>query len=454
VEWGVIGSSVGELSVEERAHCDAESRLECRRVVIAQGLSVGTALSVGGSIELFSHHAPYHDHIITTLPWQIFFAFFASAALYFVDFLRPYTIPFAMLMVIIVGSLGGLVLGGMGGFDGPFFYSIYMMPTFVMLVPCELSMRIAGTFAVLFGFLSLFLSQQDQIVLIAPDITSVSVFIIASACVLLGHRDWIVSRERSLAMFRLERDREVTRVRNNELAERVRNQARRARSLANELLDVRSSERLNLARDLHDDVGQLLVGAKMELELLEHMRSMDESLDIEQLARLYDVMFGLEDGIREMIRRLRSASAPFDLESALGELFETYRERARCTLEVEVDTALFAGFSNEVDHLVYRVIQEGLTNAAKHSDAERWWVVIRAEGSSVRVSVEDDGCAMLPDDGEEGWGILGLTERARALGGEVHLSHREGSEGGCRTVLEAILPQVNIARIEERVEEE
>ena len=64
----MIGSSVGELSVEERAHCDAESRLECRRVVIAQGLSVGTALSVGGSIELFSHHAPYHDHIITTLP--------------------------------------------------------------------------------------------------------------------------------------------------------------------------------------------------------------------------------------------------------------------------------------------------------------------------------------------------------------------------------------------------
>jgi signal transduction histidine kinase len=454
VEWGVIGSSVGELSVEERAHCDAESRLECRRVVIAQGLSVGTALSVAGSIEFFSHHAAYHDHMLTTLPWQIFFAFFASAALYFGHFLRPYTISFAMLMVIVVGSLGGLVLGGMGGFDGPFFYSIYMMPTFVMLVPCKLSMRIAGTFAVLIGFLSLFLSQQQQIVLIAPDITSVSVFIIAAACVLLGHRDWIVSRERSLAMFRLERDREATRARNNELAERVRSQARRARSLANELLDVRSSERLNLARDLHDDVGQLLVGAKMELELLEHMRSLDESLDIEQLARLYDVMFGLEDGIREMIRRLRSASAPFDLTSALEELFDAYRQHGKSALEVEIDTDLFVAFSNEVDHLVFRVVQEGLTNAAKHADAKHWRVVIREEEGALCVRVEDDGAGSLPEGGGDGWGILGLVERARALGGEVVLSRRKQGDGGTRTVLEAILPGVAGERDDALAEEE
>lgn len=402
------------------------------------GLTVGTALSVAGLIEFFIHRMPYHDHMLATLPVQIGLAYFTSAALHFRLLPERHTIPFALTMVVLVEMMGGLVLGGLGGFDGPFFYSIYMMPTFIMLVPCKLHTRILGTFAVLVGFFVLFIIQQETITWIAPDITGVSVLIIASACVLLGHRDWIVSRERALAMYRLDHDREQTRARNNELADRVRSQAVRARSLANELSEVREFERLNLARDLHDDVGQLLVGAKMEVELLEHKRSRDESLELEELERLYDVMFGLEDGIREMIRRLRMANQPFELRASLEELLAAYGDH--CVIEDNFGSAPLDDLPNEVDHLVYRVVQEGLTNAAKYSDGERLWIsVLRREDDALCVSVEDDGSALERKAEGEGWGVLGLRERAKALGGDVRL-YRDVRDGVERTILEALLP--------------
>ena len=65
--------------------------------------------------------------------------------------------------------------------------------------------------------------------------------------------------------------------------------------------------------------------------------------------------------------------------------------------------------------------------------------MIAIELGALCVRVEDDGAGSLPEGGGDGWGILGLVERARALGGEVVLSRRKQGDGGTRTVLEAIL---------------
>lgn len=431
-----VGEAPEALSEEELAFCEEESRRECQRMATVEGISVGTALLMAGLFEYFVvEDAPYHDHLFMTLPVQMLSAYALSVALYFSELARRHTIRVTMAMVILVGVQGGVVLGGMGGFDGPFFYSIYMLPTFIMLVPCGLVVRILATLTIEVGFAAAFLAMQPALALpAAADITVASVFIIASACVLLGHRNWRVSRERALAMFRLDRERSLIRARNEELAEHVRRQARRARSLANELFDARSSERLNIARDLHDDVGQLLVGAKMELELLELRSARDEVLEFEQLDRLYEVLHGLEGGVRDMIRSLRASDAAIDLAPALDELIEPHR--GRVSLDVKLSPERLAELSDERGRMIYRVVQEGLTNAAKHSDAEVWRVRLEEpDAGTVRVAIEDEGSRdFAPEDGD-GWGLLGLKERARALGAEVRLSRASG-----RTILEALIP--------------
>lgn len=428
---------IDALSEDERAFIRSEDERECQRVVIGQGLSVGTALLVTVLFEIiFVKHPPFIEHLAWSAPLQIIGAYLTSAALAYSERVRRYTIPFSLAMVSLVGSLAGLVLGGLGGFDGPFFYSIYVLPAFIMIIPTSLLNRALGTLAIMSGFAALFIAQQPT--LEPPpyaDISAVTMFIIASACVYLGHRNWIVARERAIAMYRLGQDRLQTQTQNEVLASKLRDQARRARALANEFDELKSNERVSIARDLHDDVGQILVGAKMELELLDRKLEDGGRLGFEQLDRLYDVMHGLEDGIRGMIRRLRAAQAPEDLDAAVADLIRPYRQSKE--LEICIDDTILSELDAQTGKVVYRVIQEGLTNAAKYSGATRWRVEI---GSSrprrVLVSVMDRGQgALLADAESRGWGLLGLHERAHELGGTLELVRRDGW-----TVLEAELP--------------
>lgn len=433
----VDAPQIDAMSDAERAFIRSEDERECRRVVISQGVSVGTALLVTVLFEIiFVKHPPFIEHLVWSTPLQIFGAYFTSACLAYSERIRRYTIPFSLAMVSLVGALAGLVLGGLGGFDGPFFYSIYILPAFIMIIPTSLSSRALGTFAIMGGFLVLFIAQQPEIALPPyADITAVTMFIIASACVFLGHRNWIVARERAIAMYRLGQDRLQTQTQNGVLASKLRDQARRARALANEFDELKSNERVSIARDLHDDVGQILVGAKMELELLDRKLEDGERLGFEQLDRLYDVMHGLEDGIRGMIRRLRAAQAPDDLGAAIDELLEPYRQSKE--LEICVDDVLLTALDAQAGKVVYRVVQEGLTNAAKYSGATRWRVEIGSpRPGRVLVCVMDRGQGLNASGSEaRGWGLLGLHERTHELGGSVELARRDGW-----TVLEAELP--------------
>ena len=168
--------------------------------------------------------------------------------------------------------------------------------------------------------------------------------------------------------------------------------------------------------------------------MLDRQVGSGERLGVDQFDRLHEVMGGLEGGIRDMIGRMRDADAPVDLGAAIAGLLDP--AVAAPGAQVELDPDALALLSPRAHGVAYRVVQEGLTNAAKHSDSPGRWVRLSLLDGHALLSVEDDGRAPLPHDPEgQGWGLLGLRERVESVGGSLSIRRHHD-----RTSLQATLP--------------
>ena len=90
----------------------------------------------------------------------------------------------------------------------------------------------------------------------------------------------------------------------------------------------------------------------------------------------------------------------------------------------------------EIEDAIYRIVQEALSNVARHAGAEQATLSVRQLPRHVEVTVQDDGCGFVPDGPSEGFGLIGMRERADLLGGELSLRSREGGP----TFVTAVLP--------------
>jgi signal transduction histidine kinase len=141
--------------------------------------------------------------------------------------------------------------------------------------------------------------------------------------------------------------------------------------------------------------------------------------------------------VRNILKQLRpDGLAETGLKVAIGNLV-TFWQRHHGGIVIHLDIAA-EDFGAETDAAIYRLVQEGLTNAARHGAARQVWIGIAA-GAAIRVTVEDDGLG-LAGQGGAGLGLKGMRERLAALNGELRLSARPG--GGTR--LEAIIPRTAV----------
>lgn len=198
--------------------------------------------------------------------------------------------------------------------------------------------------------------------------------------------------------------------------------ARRERILRT-LIDTQESEKLLMCHEFHDGLVQYAVGSKMLLEALregdlsESSRTVVDSV-IKCLAK------GIEDG-RRVIRGIRPAALDdLGLQAALEDLAEELRESGiavEATFDPEIDP-----LSPALQTTVYRIVQESLNNARKHASSDRVRVTVGRPPDRVTVSVEDFGCGFDPTTASEGFGLLGIRERARLAGGECTLDSTPG----------------------------
>jgi PAS domain S-box-containing protein len=199
----------------------------------------------------------------------------------------------------------------------------------------------------------------------------------------------------------------------------LRQQQAELRELSARVLEAREEEKTIIARELHDELGQLLTALKLDLDWL---RERIAPGDIAQKAAQMNAVL---DRTVTSVRRIAADLRPLMLDDLgladaaawLVEDFET-RSGIRCTLDKPEDDAL-DGIQRDVATTVYRALQESLTNIARHSGAKSAWVLLQIEEGALRLEVEDDGRGMPPaaQPGNRSLGLKGMRERVHYHGG-------------------------------------
>jgi signal transduction histidine kinase len=228
-------------------------------------------------------------------------------------------------------------------------------------------------------------------------------------------------------MYRLDKVSEAERKR----AEKAEQELRR---LSNQLVRVQEEERKTISRELHDEVGQILTGLRMELGTLSHYDP-----DEEFRQRLESVKRLAEEALRS-VRNLALLVRPsmlddLGLEPALHWQAKEFSRRCGIPVSVNIEGKL-DNLPEALRLCLYRAIQEAMTNCGKHADASRVTVIVKQDDTRVIASVHDDGRGFDALLKTRGLGLMGMTERVRALQGRMSVA----SEPGCGTLISLELP--------------
>jgi two-component system sensor histidine kinase UhpB len=202
---------------------------------------------------------------------------------------------------------------------------------------------------------------------------------------------------------------------------RLEAERRRAGSAA---LHAQEEERARVARDLHDEVNQSLTGLLLRLEAARESAPPELEAEIAETKALANQAM---NELLSLARQLRpTALDDLGLAAAVGgQVEQMARGEIAARLAVEGD---FSDLGDDAQLVVYRVAQEALNNAARHSDAKHVEVMLRrSEDGGVALQVADDGRGFAFDESESGLGIGGMRERALLVGGDLTIESRPGA---------------------------
>ncbi len=239
------------------------------------------------------------------------------------------------------------------------------------------------------------------------------------------------------------------------------------RELAQRLIGLQEEERRNLARELHDELAQLVGAIKLDAQGIQRQldrvspNSVSQSpgkdvlnINARAIVQAADQLHALT---RDLLQQLRPAGLDeLGLQACVQALAERWelRHGIECVFLPEGD---LQGLGEALDITLYRMLQEGLNNIARHANAQRVLLRLQRQADSVQISIEDDGiglplrhhaaaeateAARNAANQSTGFGLIGMRERIAALGGSLQLL--PGSRGGL--CLRASLPLMAVRR--------
>lgn len=233
-----------------------------------------------------------------------------------------------------------------------------------------------------------------------------------------------------LAWYAIRRRREVE----QQLALRVEAEARivdlllHNRELARQLISLQETERLAIARELHDELGQNCAAIRVETAFLRNTAPGDRDAMLAAAMRTDAAASDLYRLLSNLLRRLRPANLDtLGLVAAVEELCDAWMQRTgtRCTVDA-VDPV--EPFGNDIDIAIYRVVQEALTNVARHAAATQVRITLKVDRArGIVLGIDDDGRGMDLAVARRGLGLLGATERIAAVRGTLTLASAPGS---------------------------
>lgn len=223
----------------------------------------------------------------------------------------------------------------------------------------------------------------------------------------------------------------VTTVRLENAAERHRQELERSaeqlRGLSHKLVNAQEGERRSLSRELHDQVGQMLTALRMELGNVEQLRNSPGREFADHLAEAKKLAEETLRTVRGMSMGLRPAMLDeLGLVPALKWQAREFNSHSGVPVDLQVDGSL-DNLPENLRTCVYRVIQEALTNCARHAQAKNVRVTLHGRADSILLTVEDDGVGFAADGMlRKGLGLVGIEERIGELGGRVEVFSQRG----------------------------
>lgn len=235
----------------------------------------------------------------------------------------------------------------------------------------------------------------------------------------------------------------------NKLVEQRLTEARdELRRLAAYQERIREGERQRIAREVHDELGGLLTGIKAYISVIGERRA--------QAGQGVDPLLGeasalAQDAI-DTVRRVITELRPSVLDQlGIWAALEWYSARIaqrtglECRCEIEPAAAAIA-MDPDASIMLFRIVQEAMTNIQRHAAARRMRLAVSCANGRMTVTIEDDGRGIAAADGSPAgtsWGILGMQERSRSLGGELTVAPRPG--GGTVVTLQVPMEAHHVA---------
>jgi signal transduction histidine kinase len=326
--------------------------------------------------------------------------------------------PFPLALVAFTLSMGGtgFLMARLGGLESPLTYGVYTVPLMTVLLIVDLPRRTLAALLMVAAYFAGFFATEPAI-LARPEAATPIVWAVASAiaAIAVGHVMYVLLRANFLQRSALDGLRRG-------LEQRVAEQTEQLRNLARNLASVQEEERVRIAREIHDELGQTLTGLRMELENLEGASSQD-AVDrprlAEGFARAGALLTALYDAVGAVLNALRPRLLDAcGLVAAVEALARGLERKAglTCTVSCGLDEE---ALSQEQSIALYRMVQEALTNVARHAHARNVSISLDVDDRDASIEIRDDGVGFDPEAAAARgrFGMVGIRERARLVGG-------------------------------------
>jgi len=198
------------------------------------------------------------------------------------------------------------------------------------------------------------------------------------------------------------------------------------RRLSRRLVQTQETERKSLSRELHDEVGQTMTALGIEIGNLDKLRNSDTGVFRQHVEEAKQLNAKAMRSLRDMAMGLRpSMLDDLGLGPALQWQGREFSRHTGVPAEVQVDGDL-ENLSEAQRTSIYRVVQEALTNCARHANAKHVNVLLHAQNGRTTVEIKDDGVGFNPRTRSAGLGLLGIGERVEALDGKLAINSQPG----------------------------
>ena len=218
-----------------------------------------------------------------------------------------------------------------------------------------------------------------------------------------------------------------------QIRDKLDTSAAKQKKLNKYMLQAREKERKNIASTIHDDIGQVLTALKLGLGVVNSYFNnlADSQIKIQDMIEVVDDAVLRTQRISYELRPLVSDNS--DPIAAISDYCTTWAKRTGIKINLNIDSVML---SNDIALAIFRVVQEALTNVARHAQASSVEIELQHTRSSLNLVIQDDGIGVTEDkiNKKDAYGIMGMRERAEFCNGTLNISGEKG------TRIELIVP--------------